>query len=153
MEYKETREKFEMTGTAYDNIFMQFMYFYGDAYPEIVRWEPFDKMCICAYNADGTKVFYDGSDGIVKNVGRRQEGVRFVDDELYMRRFAWRLRVALNASQLSRAEICERTGISQGSLSGYLNGRTVPSITNVFKLARVLDCPFEDLVNACDIDL
>lgn len=153
MNREETMQKFEMTGTVYDNFFIDFMDYYGGDGHDIIRWEPYDKLMICIYYDNGNKAYYDAVGGVVKNVGRRQEGVRFVDDELIMRRFAWRLRSAINASSLSRAEICELTGISNGSLSGYLSGRTVPNLLFVYKLAIVLDCPLEDLVMIGDIDL
>lgn len=153
MDRREVADKFEMTGTIYDSFFIDFMDYYGGDGHDIVRWEPYEKLMICVYYDNGNKAYYDGGDGTVKNVGRRQADVEFIDDELYARRFAWKLRSAINASPLSRAEICQRTGISNASLSGYISGRTMPNVIFIHKLAKVLKCPVEDLVNAADIDL
>lgn len=153
MEFEETMKRFEMTGTAYDKYFMDFMYYYGGDGHDIVKWEPYDRFMVCVYYANGNKAYYDAVGSIVKNVGRRQPDVEFIDEELYASRFAWRLRSAINASSLSRAEICERTGISNASLSGYISGRVMPTIGKLYKLAKVLRCPVEDLVNAGDLDL
>lgn len=153
MEFYETEQKFEMTGTNYDKIFMEFMYFYGDCYPDVVKWEPYDRFSVCVYNADGTKVFYDGTSGAVKNVGKRNSKYEFADDAIYASRFAWRLKTAMNSSGLTRNEISERTGISRASLSGYFNGRVMPTAINIYKLAKVLKCSAEELINVGDLDL
>lgn len=153
MNSKDVKEKFQMTGTIYDNFFVDFMHYYGGDGHDIVKWEPYDKFMVCIYYDNGNKAFYDATTNSVKNIGRRREDVEFVDDELYAQRFAWRLKSAINSTTLSRAEICERTGISNASLTGYLTGRTMPSANKIYKLAKVLRCSAEDLINAGDLDL
>ena len=153
MDRTETMQKFKMTGTIYDDFFIDYMEYYGGSGRGIVKWEPYDKLMICIYYDNGNKAYYDAVGNTVKNIGRRQDDAEFIDDELFMKRFAWRLGSAINSTGLSRTEICERTGISKASLSGYLSGRTVPNMLFIHKLAKVLNCPVEELVNAGDLDL
>jgi transcriptional regulator with XRE-family HTH domain len=49
-----------------------------------------------------------------------------------------RLNAAFQASGLSQAELCKKTGITKGALSSYLSGRYYPKQQALDKLAQVL---------------
>ncbi len=53
-------------------------------------------------------------------------------------KFIRRLKMAIDKSGLSQTDICERTGITKGALSSYLNGRYAPKNDNTYKLAKTL---------------
>ncbi len=41
--------------------------------------------------------------------------------------------------------IAKQLGISQEVLSRWANGHSMPSVNNLFKLAKILDCKVDDL--------
>ena len=145
--------KYKMTDTYYDYIFRDYMEFYGSPNDEIVDWQPGGRHDIVVYYADGTKAFYDHMSGVVYNVHKRADSKEFIDDDIYIRRFVWKLNTALNASGLSREEISQRTGISKAALSGYFTGRHMPGAIQIRKLAKVLKCPVQDLLSVDEWDL
>lgn len=145
--------KYELTNTYYDYIFRNYIEFYGSPNDEIVKWEPLGRHDIVVYFADGSKAFYDDISGAVYNVHKRTEKREFIDDDIYARRFCWKLNVVLNASGLTRDEISQRTGISKAALSNYFSGRRIPSGDKLHKLAKVLKCPVQDLLNVDEWDL
>lgn len=53
--------------------------------------------------------------------------------------FAKRLNEAIQKSQLSRKEICKRSGIAKSSLSEYLSDKSKPKIDTLEALSEVLD--------------
>lgn len=61
--------------------------------------------------------------------------------------FAKKLYVKMLKIGINQAELSYRTGISQGSIANYVNGRTVPNIYYAYKIAEVLGCTLNDLVN------
>ena len=44
----------------------------------------------------------------------------------------------------SKSEIAEALGISKPTLSQYLSGRIMPSLTTFAKLCKILDCSADD---------
>lgn len=142
-----------MDKEQYKYLYNEFEKYYKNNRSEIVGWEPVSKNMIVVYYDNGIRSFYDGITQTVHTVHPRSSGAEFIDDETYIRRFTWRLAAAVGSSGLTRDEISERTGISKASLSGYLNGKTIPSAVTVYKLARVLKCSVEDLLGVDEWDL
>lgn len=141
-----------MAKNYYTYIFEEYERYYGTDRVDIVGWEPSGKSEIVVYYADGVRVRYDSMSKSVYSVHPRKTDNRFVDDEIYIQRFSWKLRAVMNGCGLSREEISERTGISKSALSSYATGRKVPGALNIYKLANVLNCSVEDLLNVGDWD-
>lgn len=142
-----------MRHKIYDYIFDEYEMYYGSDSDEVVRWEPSGKREITVYYASGVTARYDSVSHSVYNTHPRKIGEEFISDDIYMKRFAWKLRAVVNSSNLTRDDICERCGISNATFYGYLNGRSVPSIVKLKRLAKVLRCPIEDLMNVDEWDV
>jgi transcriptional regulator with XRE-family HTH domain len=65
--------------------------------------------------------------------------------------FSERLKRLREAQNLSQGDIQERTGLFRCYLSRLENGRTVPSIETLEKLARALDVPLHQLFIADEV--
>ena len=53
--------------------------------------------------------------------------------------FSRRLRYAMNRSRISSKSMSEKTGLSAGTISRYLNGKMIPSSSNLEKLSNILN--------------
>jgi len=91
---------------------------------------------------DGTAILYDDFD---KTVRKLPSDSRAMTDEEYHREFRMRLRKIMHRKNINQRELSEITGISQVSISNYINGRTNPSFYAVDKIAKALGCSMEDL--------
>ena len=76
--------------------------------------------CIAPFNVNG----------IIKK--KRGDDMKFPDT-------AKRLSDAMNKKHIKAAELAERSGVSKGSISQYLNGRNRPTNINAGKMAEVLN--------------
>jgi transcriptional regulator with XRE-family HTH domain len=69
----------------------------------------------------------------------------------------WMLLFSRTVSQLmydqriSQAELARETGLGDYTISRYLNRRRMPNIANVLKIAYVLRCDVEDLIDFGDV--
>jgi DNA-binding Xre family transcriptional regulator len=142
----------EMGKKYYTYIFEEFKTYYASDEFEIVKWEPAGGSEIVVYYDNGIRVRYDSVTKSVYSIHPRTGRERFIDDETYSRRFAWKLRSIVNSSGLTRDELSDETGISKASLSGYMTGKKLPGAINIYKLASVLNCPVEELLNVGDWD-
>lgn len=141
-----------MRNKYYEHIYEEFLMYYGSDTVRIINWEPAGKREILVYYEDGSKARYDSMTKAVYNIRPRSYEGEFIDDDIYTKRFAWKLRTEIYSSGLSRDEICERTGISNAALSGYMNGNNLPTASRICKLAKVLKCSVTDLLNVDDWD-
>jgi DNA-binding Xre family transcriptional regulator len=142
----------EMGKRHYTYIFEEFKTYYASDEYEIVKWEPAGGSEIVVYYDNGIRVRYDSVTKSVYSMHPRRNPDQFIDDDIYAKRFAWKLRAVVNASGFTRDDICNRTGISKAALSGYMTGKKLPGAINIYKLTNVLDCSVEELLNVGDWD-
>lgn len=69
----------------------------------------------------------------------------------FMEIFAGNLRSLMYDTGYSQAELAEETGLTQGTISKYLNAKQMPSVKAIVNLVYVLNCDFEDLMDFGDM--
>lgn len=74
-------------------------------------------------------------------VPRRTE----ISDEL-QRGIGRRIRASLEGSDLTQAEAARRLGVSKVSVGDWCNGKAMPSLTNLFLLAELVNEPVSFLI-------
>ena len=52
--------------------------------------------------------------------------------------------------EMTAADIARKTGMTQATLSRYINGKRIPKINSVIKIAKALNVPIELLVKGVD---
>lgn len=52
--------------------------------------------------------------------------------------------------EMTAADIARKTGMTQASLSRYINGKRIPKINSVIKIAKALNVPIELLMKGVD---
>ncbi len=56
------------------------------------------------------------------------------------------LKEEIERSAKTKAQIADELGISRPTLSQYLSGRVMPSLTTFAKLCDILDCSADDIL-------
>lgn len=56
----------------------------------------------------------------------------------------------MNRARMSQRSLANATGLSEGTISKYINGQQMPGIKAVINIAYALDCSIDDLVDFCD---
>ncbi len=52
--------------------------------------------------------------------------------------------------EMTAADIARKTGMTQATLSRYINGKRIPKINSVIKIAKALNVPIELLMKGVD---
>lgn len=52
--------------------------------------------------------------------------------------------------EMTAADIARKTGMTQATLSRYINGKRIPNINSVIKIAKALNVPIELLMKGVD---
>lgn len=92
---------------------------------------------------DGTMVAYDDLTHMVRRLPSDSD---HLSESEYLNEFAIRLHRRMAAKAMTQLTLSELTGISNVTLSNYLNRKTMPSIYNVYKIAKALGCSIEDFM-------
>lgn len=65
----------------------------------------------------------------------------------WLKEFGKRLADLLEYTGTSRGELADILGVSQASISRYINGLQMPSVDTIVDIALELDSDIDDLVN------
>lgn len=68
----------------------------------------------------------------------------------FMKQIGNNIRDALDDWGMSQQELADEAGISQTTISRYINGDIMPSLKNIINIAYVLECDLTKLIPACD---
>ncbi len=94
--------------------------------------------------ADGRTIAYDMLDHAIRIVKKCSDG--YTDDE-WEREFYIRLKRLMYLRGINQSELAEQLDVSRSQLSRYISGKTSMSVYMLRKIARLLGCTFEGLVN------
>ena len=67
-----------------------------------------------------------------------------------MSKFTMNLKKLMIEREMTAADIARKTGMTQATLSRYINGKRIPKINSVIKIAKALNVPIELLVKGVD---
>ena len=67
-----------------------------------------------------------------------------------MSKFTMNLKKLMIEREMTAADISRKTGMTQATLSRYINGKRIPNINSVIKIAKALNVPIELLLKGVD---
>lgn len=121
----------------YENFLRNFRFLKNKA----IDYEPYTKYEIIVRLNTGERVLYD-------ELNQTIEILRPIETEAAWRwQFANRLTKRIRLCGMLQDEVARKTGIARTTLSRYTNGRAVPTLYNAQKLAEVLNCTVNDLLD------
>lgn len=61
--------------------------------------------------------------------------------------FSSNLQILLKESGMTQKELAEESGLTEASISQYINKRNIPSVKAIINMAYALDCSVDELVD------
>ncbi len=86
--------------------------------------------------------YYDENENLVHYIFNNRNSIS--NDE-YKKEFGRRLS-KLIWYKTTQGDLSRVTGLTQGMISHYITGRSVPTLINIIKIANALDCPVDVLM-------
>ena len=65
--------------------------------------------------------------------------------------FGGNLKEIIEGSGYPRIEVADETGLSQTTISRYINGKQMPSVKAIVNLAYILNCDIRELMDFGDM--
>lgn len=94
---------------------------------------------------DGSAILYDPCDNSIRNHGTFTTEEKTEDDLQF--EFAKRLADRLERTGMTQTELSEATGISRQTISRYVNGSAMPSLSNLISIAIALNCKTSEFID------
>lgn len=91
--------------------------------------------------SDHTRVIYDSSENILIFPSKDLS-----EEEAWVKEFARRLKKRLYIRGIPQADVANHCGVSQGTVSNWLRGRTTPDLYILTKIAELIGCTTDDLI-------
>lgn len=114
---------------------------------EVRRCVPRHDHMIRVYLNNGDHVDYDNRSGTYRyNEVGSTTNTDAVTEESCRKIFAANLSDIMSIRGIGQDILSKRTGLSQGMISNYKRGRSIPSLTNAQKIANALSCELEELI-------
>ena len=128
--------------------------YYANVYPQYaertIHWFPSGQMEITVRLDDRTFWVFDMIGPTLKPLGDRDLNPDAEDDiseEEYRIRLSRNLRIKMHHTAVSQDVLARRSGISAVMINRYMNAKATPSMYNLERIARALQCsPTELLV-------
>lgn len=98
---------------------------------------------------NGNKVEFCSLDNTLRDVTRTYD-VNFnesINEADYRNELGDRIKTLLRDRSLKQDTLAEMVGVSRISMSKYINGRVMPSVLIIRRIARALDCDIRDLID------
>lgn len=71
-------------------------------------------------------------------------------EEEWLDIFARNLVDMLKDARMTQRELADETGLSEGTISSYINKRRIPTIRAIVNIGYALDCDLNDLIDFGD---
>lgn len=91
---------------------------------------------------DDLTFIYDDLEKSIRMISN-QEGE--MTEATWRREFGRRLRRRMSLMGMTQGDLATTVGITQGQLSNYITGRSMPGFFTVYKLAKALGCSTDEL--------
>lgn len=130
--------------TFWDRIYNEFEVLFPSYAKDVVDWYPSGRMEIVIRLESGDKYIYDHTTKSLYSTG--QTTITDVTEDEWKEDFAKLLSKAMRVKNMSQCELSELSGISQVTISNYVNGKRSPSVYIIAKLASALQCSVYELI-------
>lgn len=127
----------------WEPVYVQFVDDYPRMSERCVDWYPSAQLEITISLDDGQKYTYDY---VTRDVFLLRDEFDDISEGEYRILFGKNLRKRILRAHISQEELEQRIGVSQGMVSRYLNGRSLPNPFIIRRLSRVLQCSVAELI-------
>lgn len=117
---------------------------YPNIAKRIVDWYPVGRNEIMVKTDDGDRSIFNYIGASLRKLNFDNDTTG-ITEEQWRNEFSKRLCTKMSSSGMAQWQLARLTGISEMTISKYMNGRSTPSAYNIRKLAIALNCSVQEL--------
>lgn len=120
-----------------------FLTYYPSFKNEIVDYYSTDGNELILKMTNNDVIMYDSIDSTIRVLPSDADHMK---DEEWRNEFINRFNKIIRRKGMTQTELAEASGISRKQINFYSNGRSIPSLHAIDKIAKALDCNIEDFI-------
>ena len=136
-----------MVENDYNYVLEEFKLYFPGLASKTVHWYPSGRHEITVKLQDRTKFIFNFIGKTVRRIPLSDEDLQEMPEDHWRKEFSIRLQTILSDRGWSQCDLAERTGISQVSISKYMNGKVLPNSYTTMRIARALECSVTELTD------
>lgn len=109
---------------------------------QTINWWPSGRMAISVELENGKRYEFNSFDKTLRRLRGKDD---VVDEDILAKEFGANLRKNIPLAGKTQKELCEELDITNAMMSRYLHGKSIPSATKAYKIARALGCTLNEL--------
>lgn len=129
-----------MNFKRYEEIYANFKRECPHVLQDVARWGPHGDWTIMLYLRNGDRAIYHDLFGSVMAIHKN------MTEQEWRKYFSRSLEQMMRFKMITQKQLAEQSGLSQISITKYMNMRTTPSAYVIQRLADELQCSASDLV-------
>lgn len=134
----------------YVNVWEPVLSAFEERYPHVAdittNWYPCGQNEIVVKTKNGDVLIFNFIGSTIRKVDRNIDlDSNDIEEDDWRIEFSNRLNQKMASAGIPRWRLSQLTGISEPTLSKYMNGRSTPSMYNARKISRALRCPIGEL--------
>ena len=126
-------------------ILEDFEHTYKHIEKDVIDWYPSGRNEIVLELNNGRRIVYDWLTKKCYPISENDEDL--MDEETWKNIFAERLSDKLRKKCYTQERLSDETGISRITINKYVNAKAIPSIYNLEKIIKVLNCSIHELTS------
>ena len=116
-----------------------------DMAEDVVDWYPSGQYEIVVKLRSGKRYIYDWRLQLVYRLIEKYDE-EDVTEEMWRKKFRFKLCDKMRRMCVNQYELSIRSGITNVTISKYMNGKATPSAYNLERIARALECSVSELI-------
>lgn len=129
----------------YQDIFNDFAFYFPAEAEASLSWWATGPTEITIRLKDKTLATHDLIGSRTRFLHRDPESTALSEED-WAKEFGINLGAKMRKAFMSQSDVAERLGVSQATVSNYLNGKRLPNAHRLMRLSEILNCSVTDLI-------
>ena len=132
----------------HNELFDDAILYYPFLTDNLVEWHLYkdDGFSLVFSYSDGHKTFYDSVLKGIRYFSPDNTSDSYIDEDRWRREVGFNIYRAMLKYSVTQAELSDKSGISQGTISKYTDGIVTPNAYKLTRIADALECDISELI-------
>lgn len=132
------------------DVYESYVQFFGRE-DRIVSWVPISEYEITIELDNGEEHIYNDATKTIQNITNRDALEDVYSEERFNRELAYAIYSRMIYLNVSQEQLACSIGVSQGTISNYVNGVSAPNIYTLYLIAKFLNCNVRDFLKFIEL--
>lgn len=127
------------------HLFDSYIQLYGENV-DVVHWIPIGEYEIIVEDSNGVEYLYNDVTGTIQNITNRDAVEEVYSEERFYRELSHAIYSRMLYVGVTQEDLAYEIGVTQATVSNYVNGVSVPNAYTLYLIAKVLGCTVHDFM-------